>query len=100
MRAALELGAIEQLPELPETAEAKQAQHVLTVLKALQARHGLKERSFHSLRHYFCSVLIRHGASVEAVRMLAGHTKLDTAQRYVHANAADLTAAIAKLPSN
>jgi integrase len=72
-------------------------QHVLTVIKALQARHGLKERSFPSLRHYFCSVLIRHGASVEAVRMLAGHSKLDITQRHVHANAADLTAAIAKL---
>jgi integrase/recombinase XerC len=75
-------------------------QHVLTVIKALQARHGLKERSFHSLRHYFCSVLIRNGASVEAVRVLAGHSKLDITQRYVHANAADLTAAIAKLPGN
>jgi integrase/recombinase XerC len=75
-------------------------QHVLTVLKALEARLGAKERSFHSLRHYFCSVLIRHGASVEAVRRLAGHSKLDITQRYVHANAADLTAAIAKLPGN
>jgi integrase len=75
-------------------------QHVLTVIKSLQTRHGLKERSFHSLRHYFCSVLIRHGASVEAVRVLAGHSKLDVTQRYVHANAADLTAAIAMLPGN
>jgi site-specific recombinase XerD len=41
---------------------------------------------------------VRHGASVEAVRMLAGHSKLDVTQRYVHANAADLAAAIAKLP--
>jgi integrase len=75
-------------------------QCVLSKLKALQARHGLTSRSFHSLRHYFCSVLIRHGASIEAVRVLAGHSKLDVTQRYVHANAADLTAAIAKLPGN
>jgi integrase len=33
-------------------------------------------------------------------RVLAGHSKLDITQRYVHANAADLTAAIAKLPGN
>jgi integrase len=83
-----------------ELGRTPKRQHVLTVLKALQARHGLKERSCHSLRHYFCSVLIRYGASVEAVRMLVGHTKLDTTQRYVHANAADLRAAIAKLPGN
>ncbi len=75
-------------------------QHVLTKIKALQARHGLKERSFHSLRHYFCSVLIRNGASLEVVRVLAGHSKLDITQRYVHATAADLTAAIAKLRGN
>jgi hypothetical protein len=34
------------------------------------------------------------------LRVLAGHSKLDITQRYVHANAADLTAAIAKLPGN
>jgi len=73
---------------------------VLTVFKALEARIGATERSFHSLRHSSCSVLIRHGASVEAVRVLAGHSKLDITQRYVHANAADLRATIAKLPGN
>jgi hypothetical protein len=31
---------------------------------------------------------------------LAGHRKLDITQRYLHASAADLTAAIAKLPGN
>jgi integrase len=73
-------------------------QHVLTALKRLQAKCGLRSRSFHALRHYFCSALVRHGASVEAVRLLAGHSKLDVTQRYVHAHAADLEAAIAKLP--
>ena len=74
--------------------------HVLSQLKALQRRHGLKERSFHSLRHYFCSTLIRRGASVEAVRVLAGHNSLLVTQRYVHATATDLVAAIAKLHGN
>lgn len=74
-------------------------QHVLAALKSLQRRCGLKERSFHSLRHYFCSALVRHGASLEAVRLLAGHSGLDITQRYVHANAADLSEAIAKLPT-
>ncbi len=70
-------------------------QHVLSRLKALQTRHGLPARSFHALRHFFCSVLIRRGASVEAVRLLAGHSDLATTQRYVHAAAGDLTAAMA-----
>ena len=72
-------------------------QNCLTTLTRLLDKHGLRERSFHSLRHYFCSTLVRRGASLEAVRVLAGHSKLDVTQRYVHATGADLTAAIAKL---
>jgi site-specific recombinase XerD len=61
---------------------------------------GVREWSFHSLRHYFCSALIRRGVGVEAVRLLAGHSKLDVTQRYVHATGDDLRAAIARLPGN
>ncbi len=72
-------------------------QHVLTALKNLLRRFGLRERSFHGLRHYFCSKLVSCGASVEAVRLLAGHSDLAITQRYVHALGNDLKAAIAKL---
>jgi integrase len=75
-------------------------QAVLTKLKELQEKCELPARSFHSLRHYFCSTLIRRGASVEAVRQLAGHSALAITQLYVHANAADLTTAIAKLSAD
>ena len=75
-------------------------QAVLTRLKTLQKVCDLPARSFHSLRHYFCTTLIRRGASVEAVRVLAGHSGLDVTQRYVHATGADLKAAIAKLSGN
>lgn len=72
-------------------------QAVYSALQALLQRHDLPQRSVHALRHAFCSVLIRRGASVEAVRLLAGHSDLQTTQRYVHAAAADLRAAMAKL---
>lgn len=72
-------------------------QAVYSALQALLQRHRLAQRSVHALRHAFCSVLIRRGASVEAVRLLAGHSDLQTTQRYVHAAAADLRAAMAKL---
>ncbi|MBN2195026.1 MAG: site-specific integrase [Polyangiaceae bacterium] len=75
-------------------------QTVLSTLNREQARLGLPRRSFHSLRHYFCSTLIQRGAGVEAVRVLAGHSALAVTQRYVHATAADLTAAIRKLTGN
>lgn len=75
-------------------------QRVLSLLRSEQERLGLPGRSFHSLRHYFCSTLIRRGASVEAVRVLAGHSALAVTQQYVHATAADLVAAIGKLTGN
>jgi integrase/recombinase XerC len=73
---------------------------VLSSLKALERRQKLPERSFHALRHYFCSTLVRRGASLEAVRLLAGHGDLQTTQRYVHALGGDLKAAIAKFSGN
>jgi integrase len=73
-------------------------QSVWTELRAVQAREGLPLRSFHSLRHYFLTALVRGGANLEAVRELAGHAKLHTTQRYVHATGADLRDAIGRLP--
>jgi len=72
---------------------------VLRYLKRLQRKLGIPERSFHSLRHYFCSTLIRRGASLEAVRLLAGHGSLAVTGRYVHALGKDLEAAVARLDS-
>src|SRR5580658_84862 len=82
-----------------ERGETPTCQRVLGRFKRLERQLGVREWSFHSLRHYFCSTLIRRGASVEAVRLLAGHSKLDVTQRYVRgATADDLRAAIARLP--
>lgn len=71
--------------------------YVLRRLKALQRRLDLAAWSFHSLRHAFISELVRAGASVEAVRIVAGHSKLEVTARYIHATAGDLRAAIATL---
>lgn len=71
--------------------------YVLRKLKALESRAGVSGWSFHSLRHHFISELVRAGASIEAVRLLAGHSKLDVTQRYVHATGDDLRAAVAAL---
>ncbi len=71
-------------------------QRVLGALKALETRLGMRAWSFHAIRHAFCSILIRRGASIEAVRVLAGHSKLDVTQRYVHATGDDLKATILK----
>ena len=75
-------------------------QAVLSALKEVQKRHSLPARSFHSLRHYFLTALVRGGANLEAVRELAGHSKLLTTQRYLHASGADLRDAVSRLPGN
>jgi integrase len=53
-------------------------------LAALLKRHGLKHRSFHSLRHYWCSALLDRGIPVPVVSRAMGHSDLKTTQRYVH----------------
>ncbi len=69
---------------------------VLARTKALLRQQNLRERSFHALRHYFISTLVRGRVSLEVVRLLAGHGNLHTTQRYVHAAGGELTAAMAK----
>ena len=82
---------------LDEEGQTPRRQQVLHQFKRYLRKSGLKERSFHSLRHYFVTQLLKGGASAEAVRVLAGHSKLEMTQRYAHAATADLRAAIDKL---
>jgi integrase len=82
---------------LDDGGQTPRRQQVLHQFKRFLGRNGLKERSFHSLRHYFISQLMKSGAGAEAVRVLAGHSKLEMTQRYAHATTADLRAAIDKL---
>ena len=104
LRVVLEEAVRRKLPHsrvvVNEHGETPRRQRVLGALKRLEQKLRLREWSFHSLRHYFCTTLIRRGASVEAVRLLAGHSKLDVTQRNVHATADDLRSAIARLPGN
>jgi integrase/recombinase XerD len=72
-------------------------QHVLSRLVELQERLGMERTwSVHALRHGFCSHWVRMGIGVEAVRALAGHASLQVTNRYVHANGADLEAAMVR----
>lgn len=53
--------------------------------KRIIRRAGLPETlTFHGLRHGGLSHLIAEGASIEAVRRFAGHTRIDMTMRYVH----------------
>jgi integrase len=68
---------------------APHRQHILSRLSRVQQRHGLQHRSFHSIRHYFCTSLLRRGADIELVRVVAGHQDVETTMRYLHARYED-----------
>jgi hypothetical protein len=70
-----------------------------TELHALLIRHQLPERSYHALRHYFLTALVRGGANLEALRELAGPSKLHHATRRAR-HRRGLRNAIGRLPSN
>ena len=54
------------------------------------AMHGLPRVRPHMLRHYFLSTLLSRGATVEQVRMVAGHSDIATTGIYLHAGVDDV----------
>jgi len=72
-------------------------QAVLTRLNALEQKLGMTRWSFHQLRHHFCTSLLRGGATLETVRVLAGHGNVKVTGMYVHTTSAELTKAIERL---
>ena len=71
-------------------------------MRSRRSRSGTRCRVAASTRFVTASVtaLVRSGANLEAVRELAGHSKLLTTQRYLHASGADLRDAVSRLPGN
>ena len=75
-------------------------QALLTALTRLLKRLRVPHHSVHGLRHGIFSELVRRGASIEAVRVIAGHSDVKTTMRYVHATAGDVRATMALLAGN
>lgn len=69
------------------TGNTPKRQAVNDALTTLLKRHGLRHRSFHSVRHFFCTTLLQRGADIELVRVVAGHSDVATTMRYLHARA-------------
>lgn len=55
-------------------------------LSSLLERHGMRHFSVHSLRHSFCSTLLDRGATLEQVRVVAGHSDVKTTGLYLHSD--------------
>lgn len=47
-------------------------------------RAGVRQITYHVLRHTFCSHLAMRGAPARAIQELAGHASITTTQRYMH----------------
>jgi len=47
-------------------------------------RAGVRQVTYHVLRHTFCSHLAMRGAPARAIQELAGHASITTTQRYMH----------------
>src|SRR5207253_5641762 len=53
--------------------------------KAVKASNAPQGTGFHSLRHYYASLLIRHGESVKVVQARLGHASArETLDTYAH----------------
>lgn len=55
------------------------------------------EKGPHTLRHTFCSQLAMTGAHVLEIQALAGHSDLETTQRYMHLSPQALRGAVSRL---
>lgn len=69
-----------------EDGEPMRRSHVSRAWRPAVERAGLPEgTSFHDLRHYYPSLLIRHGESVKVVQTRLGHaTASETPDTYSH----------------
>lgn len=64
------------------------AKYTSKVFKRLTRSAGLPEAiTFHSLRHAALSTAAAHGASLESVRLFAGHSTVAMSMKYVHLTA-------------
>lgn len=52
----------------------------------------------HSLRHFYCSMLLANGTPVQVVQKLMGHTSLATTQFYVQTLHREMSEAVDKIP--
>jgi site-specific recombinase XerD len=69
---------------------------VKRIVNAVAKRAGVRAHP-HALRRAVATHLVREGANVVAVQELLGHARLDTTQRYVEVDRADLHRAVAAL---
>jgi site-specific recombinase XerD len=70
-----------------------QRQHLLLMVIAQVKRAGIRKHlSCHSLRHTFCTLMLKAGMSLKIIAELAGHNTLATTAKYTRLDIQELTA--------
>lgn len=69
------------------------------VLKDFCLKAGVKEFTFHCIRHLFASILATKNVPLVEIQKMCRHTSILTTQRYVHSLVTDNTKAVQALPS-
>ncbi|MGE5444603.1 MAG: tyrosine-type recombinase/integrase [Ignavibacteriales bacterium] len=60
---------------------------------------GIKDVSFHTLRHTFATRLVLEGVDIDSVRKLMGHSSITMTMRYSHPTPEALKSAVETLDS-
>ena len=63
-------------------------------MRLLLARYGFEGKSCHSLRHHFCTDLLRRGVALHEAKALMRHRDVRSTMVYAHASVDDLRAAV------
>jgi integrase len=71
--------------------------HLRPILRRVCKLAGIRQVSFHVLRHTFCSRLVMAGVDIATIRDLAGHADIQTTARYLHVASQAGRAAVDKL---
>ena len=95
--------AVQVLQSVPQGAPGElvfpdvNAAHLSVYTRRVFASVGIKDASFHSLRHTAASWLVMEGVDLYAVGRILGHKTPRMTQRYAHLSPGYLAAAVNKL---
>jgi integrase len=78
-------------------AQGRRFQEVRTSFNGACRRAGIRDFTFHDLRHTFASRLVMNGVGLKAVQELLGHADLTMTMRYAHLSQGHLQEAVAVL---
>jgi len=90
----------ERNPDIPyvfHTKDGRSKVYCSNTARKIFDRVGLKDCSFHTLRHTLASKLIQNGLNIYEVKEILGHTDIKTTMRYAHLERVDVSKKMKKL---